>query len=150
MKTAIPILALALVAPAAHAQTQSAYLAWTASSDAATNPSLAYNVYRAASCSGTFAQINAAPIVTTNYLDNHPPAGSYCYRVTAVLNGTESVPSNTAAATILPLQRPANQTTSSPPASAQQGCSHAGSFLKWIRCVAARPRPKTKRPPPVP
>jgi hypothetical protein len=150
MRTAIAILLLMLLMPTARGQTQSTYLAWSPSSDAATNPSLTYNVYRASSCTGTFAKINAAPVTTTNYLDNQPPAGSYCYCVTAVLNGLESNPSNTAIATILPVQPRTNQTAAPPPTSAQEGCSHAGSLINWIRCVVSRPHPKPTRPPPVP
>ena len=141
---------LALLVPAANGQTHSAYLSWTASSDAATNPSLTYNVYRAPSCSGTFAKINAAPVTTTNYLDNQPPSSTYCYQVTAVLDGSESSPSNTVTATILPLQPLTNQTATPVPASAKQGCPHAGDLINWIRCIAARPRPKRTSPPRVP
>lgn len=150
MRTIITISLLALLASAVRGQTQSAYLAWTPSSDAAANPSLTYNVYRASSCAGTFAMINSAPVTTTSYLDDQPPAGSYCYRVTAVLNGTESTPSNTATATILPSKPQTSQTAAATPASAQQSCSHAGSLINWIRCIAARPRPKPTRPPPIP
>lgn len=150
MRTIITISLLALLTSAARGQTQSAYLAWTPSSDAAANPSLTYNVYRASSCAGTFAMINTAPVTTTSYLDNQPPSGSYCYRVTAVLNGLESNPSNTAVATILPRHPATNPTTGSTPASVQQGCSHAGSLINWIRCIAGRPRPKPTRPPPIP
>ncbi|MGH9562008.1 MAG: hypothetical protein ACRD3S_11195, partial [Terracidiphilus sp.] len=42
-----------LAAPLALAQSQSAYLRWAPGSDAAGNPSLTYNVYRAGSCAGT-------------------------------------------------------------------------------------------------
>lgn len=150
MRIVITISLLALLGPELRGQTQSAYLVWTPNSDAATNPSLTYNVYRATSCSGTFAKINAAPVITTNYLDNQPPAGTYCYRVTAVLDVMESNPSNTAIATILPRQPQTNRTVAPAPASAQKGCSHSGSLISWIRCIAARPRPNPTRPPPAP
>lgn len=136
---------LTLVVPAARGQSHSAYLAWIPNSDPAANPSLAYNVYRAPSCSGRFAKINAAPVTPTNYLDNQPPPATYYYRVTAVLNGAESSPSNTASATILPLQPVTNQIFPPLPASAKQGCPHAGNLINWIRCIASRPHPK---PPP--
>jgi hypothetical protein len=146
---AIAVALLALLAPAAGAQSESTYLTWTASSDAAANPSLTYNVYRASSCAGTFTMINAAPVSATIYLDNQPPPGSYCYRVTSVLSGVEGNPSNTATATILPVQ-PAAAAHPSPsePASAKRSCSHAGDLLDWIRCVAAKPRSTKAAAPP--
>lgn len=146
---------VALAAPGAFAQrSQSTYLRWAPSSDAAANPSLAYNVYRASSCSGTFPKINSAPVSATIYLDNQPPPGSYCYQVTAVLNDVESSPSNTATATVLPLKtQPAANSSSAaeykPPASAKQPCWHAGDLVNWIRCVAESARAKIAPPLPV-
>jgi hypothetical protein len=146
---------VALAAASAFAQqSQSTYLRWAPSSDATANPSLTYNVYRASSCSGTFTKINSAPVAATTYLDNQPSPGSYCYRVTSVLNGVESSPSNTATATILPLntQPAANSSSASeykPPASAKQPCSHAGDLVNWIRCVAEKARAKIAPPLPV-
>lgn len=150
--TALLAVALAavaiLIAPGAFAQqSQSTYLRWTASSSAAGNPSLAYNVYRATSCAGAFTEI-AAEITSTTYLDNEPAPGSYCYQVTAVLNGAESSPSNDATATILPVQPQSQQTSPSssetsgtqPPASAKAPCSHGGDLVSWIRCVADKAR----------
>jgi hypothetical protein len=146
---AIAMALLALSSSAARAQSESTYLAWTASTDAAANPSLTYNVYRATSCAGTFAKINAAPVSATIYLDNQPPPGSYCYRVTSVLSGVEGDPSNTATATILPEQPPpAAQLSRSEPASARRSCSHAGDLIDWIRCVAAKPRSAKSAAPP--
>lgn len=148
--TPVPILAAValLFAPTASAQSHSTYLRWAPSASAFGNPSLTYNVYRASSCSGTFAKINAAPVTATVYLDNQPPAGNYCYEVTAELNGRESGPSNFATATILPLKlisrAPVNST--SPPASAKAACSHAGDLVNWIRCVAAKARAKVAPP----
>jgi hypothetical protein len=140
-----------LAATGALAQSHSTYLQWAPSSSAASNPSLTYNVYRASTCAGTFAKINAAPVSATIYLDNQPAPGSYCYRVTAVLNGIESNPSNTATATILPLQlQPQAPTNSSvPPASAKAACSHVGDLVNWIRCVAGKARAKIAPPLPV-
>ena len=81
-------------------------LTWNASPDAATNPSLAYNIYRvAASCSSTatFTKINSSPISGLTYTDtNVVTGGTYCYTSTAILNGLESVFSNQAPAVILP------------------------------------------------
>jgi hypothetical protein len=99
------LLALVLAAPA-RAQ-HSASLSWTASSDAAANPTLGYNVYRlAGACpaSGTagFTKLTATPLKTTTFSDTTVSLGTFCYYVTATLNGAESVPSNTASAVILP------------------------------------------------
>jgi len=146
------LLALLALAPAgAFAQSQSAYLTWAASASAASNPSLTYNVYRASPCSGSFAKINAGPVAATTYLDNEPAPGSYCYQVTAVLNGAESSPSNTAAATILPIQPEPQSAPNSPaaPASAKEPCSHADDLTAWIRCVASKARAKVAPPLPV-
>jgi hypothetical protein len=77
-------------------------LSWTASTDAAANPSLSYSIYRATpSCSSTFTKINQN-ISATSYIDAAMQPGSYCYQVTALLNGAESLPSNQAPAVILP------------------------------------------------
>ncbi|MGH9740564.1 MAG: hypothetical protein ACRD4X_18550 [Candidatus Acidiferrales bacterium] len=142
----------------ALAQSQSTYLRWAPSASAASNPSLTYDVYRANSCSGTFTQINSAPVTATVYLDNQPPPGSYCYQVTAMLNGVESSPSNDATATILPLQPQSEMQTSAnssgstafqPPASAKQPCSHGGDLIGWLRCVADKARAKIAPPLPV-
>jgi hypothetical protein len=149
----VPILAAVALcfAPEILAQSHSTYLRWVPSSSAAGNPSLAYNVYRAGSCAGTFAKINAAPVTATVYLDNQPPPGTYCYRVTAVLNGVESTPSNDAMATILPLPAltSASLNPASPPASAKAACSHQGDLVDWIRCVAAKARARIAPPLPV-
>jgi len=94
---------LILFCDVAHAQTHSASLTWTASTDSG----VSYNVYRlsgACPSSGTngFAKINAAPVTATTYADNTVAPGTYCYYATAVLNGAESIPSNLASAVILP------------------------------------------------
>jgi hypothetical protein len=99
-------MAMALAAGPTLAQ-HSASLTWTASADAAANPTLGYNVYRlAGACpaSGTtgFTKLNASPITTTTYSDASVGLGTFCYYVTATLNGAESVPSNTASAVVLP------------------------------------------------
>lgn len=108
---------LLLVAPM-NAQTHSATLKWTASTDAAANPSLAYNVYRLiGSCPAVvpatvagavgFQKINSAPITLLTYTDNgFPlpplPPGLYCYFATSTLGGAESNPSNLIQTVILP------------------------------------------------
>jgi hypothetical protein len=81
-------------------------LSWTASTDAAANPSLTYNVYRAtgdcSSTSLTFGKLNSAPISGVTFANPGVQPGVYCYYVTAFLNGAESVPSTKAPAVILP------------------------------------------------
>jgi hypothetical protein len=137
---AAAILALCALATAAAARAQTPHtvsLSWTASADAAANPSLTYNVYRSTGCSGPFVLMNNAPDSATTYLDAAVFAGTYCYLVTAVLSGVESVPSNQAAAAIpaRAAQLPA----------AQASCVHRGTLIAWLRCVAALPRPQSKR-----
>ena len=110
-------------------------LAWTASPDAAANPSLSYNVYRQTSCTGLFARQNSKAVVTTNFLDGSVVPGTYCYEVTAVLGGVESVPTSAASATI-----PEPGVSPSP-----SGCVRHGTLLRWLRCVAARPRTSSRR-----
>ena len=122
------VLALALSAVPARAQ-NSVRVSWTASSDAGANPSLIYNVYRAGSCPGQFTKLNSAPLLGTSYLDTNVAVGAvYCYQVTAVLNGVESVPSN--------------QTIAAVPASADRPnpCQHRGALIGWIRCQIAQPK----------
>jgi hypothetical protein len=98
------VLAALLIGPAAFAQHQ-VVLSWTASTDAAANPTLTYNVYRSnttCALATTFAKINASPITAVTYTDTSVGPGSFCYEATAVLNGVESTNSNTAQAVILP------------------------------------------------
>ncbi len=124
---ALVLLVATLAAPESRAQ-HSVGLAWTASSTAAGNPSLTYNVYRSAACTGTFAKLNSTPVAATTFLDATVFTGTYCYQVTAVLAGFESVPSNEVSAVV-----PASVT---PKAS----CAHRGALIDWIRCVSALPR----------
>lgn len=139
MKRIATFLALFLVASTgAHAQSRhTVSLSWTASTDAAANPSLTYNIYRAAACSGAFVKLNASPDTGTTFLDTAVFAGNtYCYQVTAVLSAAESVPSNVVAAVIpaeilaLPVQAP---------------CAHRGAIIGWLRCVAAMQRAQSKK-----
>ena len=99
------VLALVSVAPA-KAQ-HSVSLSWTASSDAAANPTLAYNVYRlAGACpaSGTvgFTKLTATPVTVSTFTDATVALGPACYYVTSTLNGAESLPSNFVSAVSLP------------------------------------------------
>jgi hypothetical protein len=81
-------------------------LSWTASTDAAANPTLTYNVYKFSGvCTTTgspvFTKINTAPVTTLTYTDSTVTTGTFCYYVTAVLNGAESAPSTQVSAVIL-------------------------------------------------
>ena len=130
MKRPLATLALAFTFGATPALSQhTVTIAWSPSADAAANPSLTYNVYRAPACPGQFAKLNISPVASTTYLDTSVATGAaYCYQVTAVLNGVESTPSNQAIAAI------------PPPANRQTACEHRGPIIGWIRCVAARPK----------
>lgn len=69
-------------------------LLWTDLLNPAT--STVYNVYRApgiCSANSAFVKLTQNTIPTTTYQDN-PPSGTYCYQVTAVINGIEGPPSN--------------------------------------------------------
>ena len=109
-KLAILIWLLAAASPvfAQHSVT----VTFTASADAAANPSITYAVYRLngacpaiapTSVSGSgFTQINATGITTTTYTDSTVTPGTYCYFGTAFINSTQSVPSNDAQGIIQP------------------------------------------------
>lgn len=76
-----------------------ATLTWTASPDGGV-----YTVYRATgTCSSTltFSSISVG-VTGTTYADAGLAPGKFCYQVTTVVNGAESVPSNQAQAVILP------------------------------------------------
>ncbi len=99
----LPVLVASLFAQTTH----SAVLNWTASSDAAANPTLGYNVYRlSASCPKTgtsgFTKLNTAPVTALTYTDTPLPIGNVCYCILATLNGIESKPSNKAGGTVGP------------------------------------------------
>ena len=132
------ILAMTLAAPAARAQ-HSVTLNWTASTDAAANPSLTYNVYRSPTCTGAFAKRNASPVAATSYVESDVLPGSYCYQVTSVLSGSEGSPSNQAAVLIPATTLPQ-----------QSACAHRGSLAAWLRCVASVQHSQPKRGKPAP
>lgn len=101
------VLALAVLSASAMAQsTHSVTLSWTPSSDGGT-----VNVYRApAACStnpNNFAVIKSGVAAAGPYQDAEIAVGNYCYRLTAVVGGAESVPSNSVTAAVLP-QSPTN------------------------------------------
>jgi len=117
---------------------RSVRITWQASPDAAANPSLVYNVYRASTCAARFSKLNVVGLSSTTYLDMTVGAGAaYCYQVTAMLNGIESAPSNQAVATI------------PPPSNRQASCEHRGPLIGWIRCIGSRPK-KPARETPIP
>ena len=130
MKRIALLLALALALGAMPARAQNnVRVNWTASSDAGGNPSLIYNVYRAGSCPGQFTKLNSAPLSGTSYLDTNVAVGAvYCYQVTAVLNGIESIPSNQVIAAV------------PPSANRPSACRHRGALIGWIRCQIAQPK----------
>jgi len=136
MKKLIPALAALLfglsTTPASAQHNVS--LTWTASTSAAGNPSLTYNIYRSSGCSSTFAILNTAPISATSFLDIAVPPGTYCYQATAVLAGLESTPSNQASAVV-----PA-AIVITVPLGPSGGCSHRGPLIGWIRCIGSHPR----------
>jgi fibronectin type 3 domain-containing protein len=114
-------------------------LSWTASTDAAANPSLTYNVYRSTACSGTFVLLNATQNAATTYIDSDVfPGATYCYQVTALLSGAESVASNAASA-VMPAA------TVVPPVPASATCAHRGAIAGWLRCVASMPARKLRK-----
>jgi hypothetical protein len=130
------VLALAFGASPAHSQ-YAVRLAWTASSDAAANPSLTYNVYRAATCPGHFTKVNAAPVTGTSYVDASAATGAaYCYQVTAVLSSVESAASNQVVAVV------------PPPSDRQATCARHGPVIGWIRCLGSRPKRAAPQLPP--
>jgi hypothetical protein len=94
------LVALLYVASAQAQSTHSVTLNWNASVDGG-----AVSVYRAAGACSTnptsYTQIKAG-VATTSYVDTAVPVGTYCYRVTTVVSGAESVPSTNANAPVLP------------------------------------------------
>jgi fibronectin type 3 domain-containing protein len=97
-KFALSVLILNAVSTLAQS-THSVTLNWTPGADGGT-----ITVYRAgAACSTnpTFSAIKSG-VTVNSYVDTAVTAGTYCYKVTANLNGAESVPSNTANAPVLP------------------------------------------------
>jgi len=86
-------------APPPPPPSHSVTLSWVAS----TTPSVSYNVYRSTTSGGPYSlKVNASPIAGLSYVNTAVVAGqTYYYVVTAVDGGgTESVPSNQAAAVI--------------------------------------------------
>jgi hypothetical protein len=133
----VAAMAFACVTPARAQHDVS--LTWTASTSAAGNPSLTYNIYRSSGCSGTFALLNTTPISATSFLDIAVPPGIYCYQATAVLTGLESTPSNEAPAVV-----PGPVVITVPPGPPAT-CAHRGPVIGWIRCIGSRPHGPKKQ-----
>lgn len=101
-------LLLALDTNVAAAQTaHQAVITWAAATDAVASST--YNVSRASgACPATglgslvFAKINAAPVAALTFTDAGLSVGTYCYFVSQVQSGAESIPSNTAGGVVRP------------------------------------------------
>lgn len=97
-----------LFAGASQAQGHTVTLTWTASTDAAANPTLTYTVSRASGvCSATSVfTVLQAGISAVTYANTNVSPGTYCYTVSAQLNGatsgTTAAPNPTASAPVLP------------------------------------------------
>ncbi len=139
MKCTVALLFFTIVLASPAEAQHNVSLTWLASPDAASNPSLTYNVYRSPGCTSTFLKRNASPVSTTTYLDASVAPGSYCYQVTSVLSGIEGSPSNQVAVVI-----------GSPSLPQQMGCSRRGNFITWLRCVRSASEAHPKKQPPTP
>src|SRR5262249_33221232 len=96
------LIASTLLCAQAWAQTHTATLTWADDINPAAQTT--YSVYRAAGlCSGTpsFAKL-AAGISGMTFPDSSVTVGTWCYQVTATVNGIESPPSPQASATVGP------------------------------------------------
>jgi len=108
MKRAVMGLILVLSAIVCRAQSHQVTLSWTASKDSSASNPGTVTVYRAVgSCpSSGIGTLTYTPLTTTApaggpYTDPTVTAGmTYCYYVTATINGATSQPSNTANATV--------------------------------------------------
>jgi hypothetical protein len=82
--------------------THSVTLTWQDSNP--TTPPVTWNVKRASgACTGTPAFTTIATALTVKtYVDTTVAIATYCYIVTAVVSGVETLPSNQAGANILP------------------------------------------------
>jgi len=98
---------LGLAVASAQAGPHSAVITWTTPADAVSGS--AYNVYRASGAcpasglgSLTFGAVNASPVSALTYTDSTVTVGTYCFYVTQVQNGTESLPSILAGGQVRP------------------------------------------------
>lgn len=109
MKRRLIFLGFLLFAISTQAATHQVVLNWTASVDGGV-----VTVYRApgaCSSSSTFAAVTTG-VAANTFTDATVTVGSFCYQVTTVVNGVESLPSNQVTARILP-QAPTSLTIGS-------------------------------------
>lgn len=94
------LLAILLLLAACPLQAGTATITWSASPDAAANPTLSYNVYRSTgSCPTTIDPTKMTKLgsaTSLSYSDTTVSVGTWCYYVTSALNGAESVFDSTA------------------------------------------------------
>lgn len=97
------ILALAVfVGPCSAQGTHAVQVTIGASPDAGGSAPQGYTLYKAATCTGTFSKVNTTLSTSLIITDTGLPPGSYCYRATFTLSGSESGPSTTAVANVTP------------------------------------------------
>ena len=84
----------------AQAATHQVMLSWTASTDGGV-----VTVYRAPGACSTTSVFTAVTtgVALNTYTDTTVTVGTFCYQVTTVVNGAESLPSNQVTARVLPL-----------------------------------------------
>jgi len=90
---------LFLAVPLNAAPTHQVVLNWLASADGG-----AVTIYRApgaCSASSVFASISSG-VTANTYTDSTVTVGSFCYQVTTIVNGVESLPSNPVTVRLLP------------------------------------------------
>ena len=112
MKKILLFISLLILSAPSYAQGHSAVITWSAPSDAIVGET--YNVYRAPlACSAAvtggaiipgpgWTKLNSTPITALTYTDATITAGSWCYYVSAVQNGVESIPSSPIGGTAKP------------------------------------------------
>jgi hypothetical protein len=104
MKNVLLMITLMIATVSMASAQHSAQLTYVASADAAGNPTLTYNVYRASAACSTNPVLTklVSGISGLTYTDATVTiaTGTYCYGVTASLNGNESSMSNLAPAVI--------------------------------------------------
>lgn len=107
VKLVLAVLAILFAPAAAKAQSHSATLKWTASTDS-TQTGASVNVYRstgACPAAGTTPSgftVLASKITAVTYVDTTVGIGQFSYYVTEVVGTQESAPSNCVSTSILP------------------------------------------------
>jgi len=112
-------------------------LTWT---DTTNPPATTYYVYRAPGGCGDgtpFEKMTKAPQATKSFRDD-PPAGTYCYQVTAIVDGVESDPSPK-----ISVQKPVPPTSLkvSPVRGAVPPAMPAAFWVSWYRPPRRSPTP---------